>query len=74
METQWLKQRTLLEHLTIGVGPGNGPAYIERSANVPHAVKQIMDSKTFDNGTICASEQSIIVETVNREAVKRRVN
>ncbi len=54
----------------IGVGPGNGPAYIERSANVPHAVKQIMDSKTFDNGTICASEQSIIVETVNREAVK----
>ena len=57
----------------IGVGPGNGPAYIERSANVPHAVKQIMDSKTFDNGTICASEQSIIVETVNREAVKEEL-
>jgi acetaldehyde dehydrogenase (acetylating) len=54
----------------IGVGPGNGPAYIERSANIPHAVQQIMDSKTFDNGTICASEQSIIVEQVNREAVK----
>ncbi len=49
--------------------PGNGPAYIERSANVPHAVKQIMDSKTFDNGTICASEQSIIVGTC--EPVKR---
>ncbi len=32
-----------------------------------------MDSKTFDNGTICASEQSIIVETVNREAVKEEL-
>lgn len=54
----------------IGVGPGNGPAFIERSANIPLAVKRIMDSKTFDNGTICASEQSIIVERVNEEAVK----
>jgi len=46
----------------IGVGPGNGPAFIEKSADIPHAVKQIIDSKTFDNGVICASEQSIIVE------------
>jgi acetaldehyde dehydrogenase (acetylating) len=46
----------------LGVGPGNGPAYIEKSANIPLAVKRIMDSKTFDNGTICASEQSIITE------------
>ncbi|WP_303974210.1 acetaldehyde dehydrogenase (acetylating) [Streptococcus merionis] len=46
----------------IGVGPGNGPAFIERTADVPKAVRQIMDSKTFDNGVICASEQSIIVE------------
>ncbi|MDH6363325.1 acetaldehyde dehydrogenase (acetylating) [Enterococcus sp. PF1-24] len=53
----------------IGVGPGNGPAYIERSANVKLAVQRIMDSKTFDNGTICASEQSIIVEEVNKQAV-----
>lgn len=44
----------------LGVGPGNGPAFIEKSANIPVAVKRIMDSKTFDNGTICASEQSII--------------
>ncbi len=45
----------------IGVGAGNGPAYIHRTANVALAVKRILDSKTFDNGTICASEQSIIV-------------
>lgn len=53
----------------IGVGPGNGPAFIERTANIPMAVKRILDSKTFDNGTICASEQSIIVEEINREKV-----
>lgn len=46
----------------LGVGPGNGPAFIERSANLKLAVGRIMDSKTFDNGTICASEQSIICE------------
>lgn len=57
----------------IGVGPGNGPAFIERSANIPAAVKCIMDSKTFDNGTICASEQSIVVEAVNKEAVKQEL-
>lgn len=45
----------------IGVGAGNGPAYIHRSAHVGQAVKHILDSKTFDNGTICASEQSIVV-------------
>lgn len=46
----------------IGVGPGNGPAFIERSADVRKAVGRIFDSKTFDNGTICASEQSIVTE------------
>lgn len=46
----------------IGVGPGNGPAYIDRNCDLKLAVKQIMDSKTFDNGTICASEQSIICD------------
>ena len=46
----------------IGVGAGNGPAFIDKSADIKKAVKQILDSKTFDNGTICASEQSIIVE------------
>lgn len=46
----------------IGVGAGNGPAYIHRSADVAAALTCIRRSKTFDNGTVCASEQSIIVE------------
>ncbi len=46
----------------LGVGPGNVPVYIERSADIAFAAEQIMFSKTFDNGTICASEQAIIVE------------
>lgn len=53
----------------IGVGAGNSPAYIERTADVKQAVTDIIASKTFDNGTICASEQSIIVEECNRDAV-----
>lgn len=53
----------------IGVGAGNGPAFIEKTANVKQAVKRILDSKTFDNGTICASEQSIIVEKCMEEKV-----
>ena len=57
----------------LGVGPGNGPAYIERSADVKLAVKRIIDSKTFDNGTICASEQSIIAETVNKDAILKEL-
>ncbi len=54
----------------IGVGPGNGPAFIERSADIPLAVKHILDSKTFDNGTICASEQSIVTEGCIAEKVE----
>lgn len=46
----------------LGVGPGNGPSYIEHTADIPAAIRRIMDSKTFDNGTICASEQSIVTE------------
>jgi len=57
----------------IGVGPGNGSAFIEKSANVAQAVKRIMDSETFDNGTICASEQSIIAENANSEEVRREL-
>ena len=53
----------------LGVGPGNVPAYIERTANIPKAVKNIIVSKTFDNGTICASEQAVIVEESIRDQV-----
>ncbi|MDR0883454.1 MAG: acetaldehyde dehydrogenase (acetylating) [Oscillospiraceae bacterium] len=54
----------------IGVGPGNGPAFIERSADIPAAVRDIIRSKTFDNGVICASEQSVVVESVSAKAVE----
>jgi acetaldehyde dehydrogenase (acetylating) len=57
----------------IGVGPGNGPSYIERSADIPLAVKRIFDSKTFDNGTICASEQSIVTEACIKNEVMKEV-
>ena len=53
----------------LGVGPGNGPAYIEKTADIPAAVRRIFDSKTFDNGTICASEQSIVTERCINEQV-----
>lgn len=53
----------------LGVGAGNAPAYIERTANVPKAVENILASKNFDYGTICASEQSVICEESNKDAV-----
>jgi acetaldehyde dehydrogenase/alcohol dehydrogenase len=55
---------------TLGVGAGNVPVYIERSADVPFAVEQILLSKTFDNGTVCASEQALVVERCLAEAVR----
>lgn len=54
----------------LGVGPGNVPAFIEKSANIPLAVKHIIQSKTFDNGVICASEQAIVVEREIHDHVK----
>lgn len=57
----------------IGVGPGNGPAYIEKTADLPLAVKRIMDSKTFDYGTICASEQSVVCDDDRAEAVQKEM-
>ncbi len=47
-----------------GVGPGNVPAFIERTADVPKAVRDILASKCFDYGTICASEQAVVVDAV----------
>ena len=52
-----------------GVGPGNVPAYIERTANVRKAVGDVITGTSFDNGTLCSSEQAILAEESNREAV-----
>lgn len=53
-----------------GVGPGNVPSYIHESADVPIAARHICESKSFDYGTICSSEQEIIVDqSIKRKAV-----
>ena len=58
----------------IGVGAGNGPAYIHHTADIKHALSCILRSKTFDNGTVCASEQSIIVEKDMEQRVKEEAS
>lgn len=55
----------------LGVGPGNTPAIIDESADILLAVSSIIHSKTFDNGMICASEQSVIVSEKIYEEVKK---
>jgi acetaldehyde dehydrogenase/alcohol dehydrogenase len=55
----------------IGIGPGNVPVFIGKTADIPFAVEQIFLSKTFDNGTICASEQALVVRQCHVEQVKR---
>lgn len=54
----------------LGVGPGNTPAIIDPSADITVAVNSIIHSKTFDNGMICASEQSVIVDASVYKQVK----
>ena len=54
-----------------GVGPGNAPAYIERSADVGKAVRDVVRGKTFDNGLLCTSENSVVVDHEISEAVRR---
>lgn len=54
----------------IGVGPGNVPVYIGKSVDVAFAVDQILLSKLFDNGTICASEQAVVVSKYNAREVR----
>ena len=54
----------------IGVGPGNVPVFIDESADIPFAISNIISSKTFDNGTICASEQAIVVVDSIEKQVK----
>ena len=54
-----------------GVGPGNAPAYIESSADIAKAVRDIVTGKTFDNGVLCSSENSVVVDAPLVEEVKR---
>jgi acetaldehyde dehydrogenase (acetylating) len=54
-----------------GVGPGNAPAYIERTANVKKAVHDIVTGKTFDNGVLCSSENSVVVDEAIADEVRR---
>jgi acetaldehyde dehydrogenase/alcohol dehydrogenase len=58
----------------LGVGPGNTPAIIDESADIVLAVSSIIHSKTFDNGMICASEQSVIVDKKIYEQVKKELS
>jgi acetaldehyde dehydrogenase (acetylating) len=54
-----------------GVGPGNAPAFIERTADVVKAVRDVVTGKTFDNGVLCSSENSVVVDAPIVEEVKR---
>jgi acetaldehyde dehydrogenase (acetylating) len=53
-----------------GVGPGNAPAFIERTADVVKAVRDIITGKTFDNGLLCSSENSVVCDAPIAESVK----
>ena len=55
-----------------GVGPGNAPAYIERSADLTKAVRDIVTGKTFDNGLLCSSENSVVVDAPLVDEAKRQ--
>jgi acetaldehyde dehydrogenase (acetylating) len=55
-----------------GVGPGNAPCYIERSADLKKAASDIMIGKTFDNGVLCSSPNSVVVDEEVAEEVRRQ--
>ena len=56
----------------LGVGPGNTPVYLEKTAQLDMAVVDIITSKTFDNGTICASEQTVVIDDEIYDSVLRK--
>ena len=56
----------------LGVGPGNTPVYLEKTADLNMAVVDIITSKTFDNGTICASEQTVVIDDEIYDTVLRK--
>lgn len=57
----------------IGVGPGNVPAFVERTADVRKAVRDVLAGKCFDHGTLCSSEQSIIVDAPIQKQVEEEL-
>ncbi|GAB6181272.1 acetaldehyde dehydrogenase (acetylating) [Desulfotomaculum defluvii] len=67
---QMVKVANISGKPTINGGPGNGPAFIERSADIKKAVADIIASRTFDNGVVSASEQSIVAEDCIADEVK----
>jgi acetaldehyde dehydrogenase (acetylating) len=56
-----------------GVGPGNAPCYIERSADLPKAAADVVAGKTFDNGVLCSSPNSVVVDSAVADEVKREL-
>jgi acetaldehyde dehydrogenase / alcohol dehydrogenase len=56
----------------LGVGPGNTPVYLEKTANLDAAIVDIIVSKTFDNGTICASEQTVVIDDAIYDPVLKK--
>ncbi|MGN1402042.1 MAG: bifunctional acetaldehyde-CoA/alcohol dehydrogenase [Bacillus sp. (in: firmicutes)] len=57
----------------LGVGPGNVPCYFEKTMNLKRSVNDLILSKTFDNGMICASEQAVIIDKEVYEATKKEL-
>lgn len=58
--------------LAFGAGPGNVPVFVERTANVGKAARDILAGKCFDNGTVCASEQSVVVDAPLGRALREQ--
>ena len=62
MVTQWFKAAYSCGKPALGVGAGNVPSYVEKTCNIKRTVNDIVLSKSFDNGMICASESSAIID------------
>src|SRR5262245_65041469 len=56
-----------------GVGPGNAPCYIEKSADLPKAVSDIIVGKAFDNGVLCSAPNSVVVDSAVADQVKSEI-
>lgn len=68
--TGLVRKALLTGRPVLGVGPGNVPVYVGRTADVPFAVDNILKSKLLDNGTVCASEQAVVVKEADADKVR----